>query len=229
MKTFNSYYRSISLLDCFGLRLPDKVLYAVVTKPNTFVANTTIDPSQVNDNFDTLYNEFNGNIDNSNIDSSAAIAVSKIASGSAGQVLKTIGGTPTWQALKQIVVATRDATNITTTNTSYEDVPLLTVTLTTIAGTTLKIHTQLGGVRNSVTNERVFFIVNIDGVDEGEESIIVTESATGAGDAKTLSGLHVKTGLSAGSHTIKIRWKVSGNTGSLGNAFAGSQLVVEEL
>lgn len=49
-----------------------------VTRPNSFVAGNTIVASEVNDDFNTLYNEFNGNIENSNIDAAAAIAASKI-------------------------------------------------------------------------------------------------------------------------------------------------------
>lgn len=53
----------------------------IVNKPTTFVAGTTKsgEAAQVNADFDTLYNEFNGNIENANIKANAAIAQSKIA------------------------------------------------------------------------------------------------------------------------------------------------------
>lgn len=152
----------------------------------------------------------------------ASITNANISSQRSKVTLKNIG------SIKQTLVATRDSTAITTTSTSYADVPLLSVTLTTDANATLVIDAKLGGVGMNITNERVFFIVNIDGVDEGEESVLVMASAVGSADIKTLSGRHVKTGLAAGSHTVKIRWKVSGNTGSLGNSYGGSELVVEE-
>ncbi len=50
-----------------------------ITKPNTFTAGASIVASEHNDNFDTIYNEFNGNIVNVNIGSAAAIADTKLA------------------------------------------------------------------------------------------------------------------------------------------------------
>lgn len=61
---------------------------AQVNKPNTFSANTTISSSAVNDNFDTIYDEFNGGISEANLADSAvtedklansAVATAKIA------------------------------------------------------------------------------------------------------------------------------------------------------
>ena len=60
-----------------------------ITKPNTFTAGQTADGSAVNSNFDTIYNDYNGNITNANIAAGAAIAGSKLDLSSPG----TIGGT----------------------------------------------------------------------------------------------------------------------------------------
>lgn len=49
-----------------------------IAKPNTFTANTTASASQVNDNFDTIYNEFNGNISAANL-ATGAVTTTKIA------------------------------------------------------------------------------------------------------------------------------------------------------
>lgn len=49
-----------------------------VSKTYTFAAGATIIASEHNTNFDTLYNEFNGNIENANIKSGAAIAAAKL-------------------------------------------------------------------------------------------------------------------------------------------------------
>ena len=57
---------------------------ATITKPNTFTAGTTIFASEHNDNFDTIYNDYNGNILNVNIGASAAIAESKMTFASSG-------------------------------------------------------------------------------------------------------------------------------------------------
>jgi len=51
---------------------------ALITKPNTFSAGATIVASEHNDNFNTIYNDYNGNITNANASASAAFDVSKI-------------------------------------------------------------------------------------------------------------------------------------------------------
>ena len=50
---------------------------STVTKPNTFSASTTISSSQVNANFDTIYNEFNGSISAANL-ATNAVTTAKI-------------------------------------------------------------------------------------------------------------------------------------------------------
>lgn len=50
-----------------------------VTKPKTWADNENVLYTDLNSVLDTLYNEFNGNIDNANIKSSAAISESKLA------------------------------------------------------------------------------------------------------------------------------------------------------
>ncbi len=51
---------------------------ATITKTYEFVDATTAEAAEVNTNFDTIYNEFNGSIDNGNIKAAAAIAGSKV-------------------------------------------------------------------------------------------------------------------------------------------------------
>lgn len=52
---------------------------ATITKPTTHVDGTIPTAAQFNNNFDTIYNEFNGGISNANVDANAAIAESKIS------------------------------------------------------------------------------------------------------------------------------------------------------
>lgn len=52
---------------------------ALITKPKTFTVGATIVASEHNSNFDTIYDDYNGNITNANISGSAAIADSKLA------------------------------------------------------------------------------------------------------------------------------------------------------
>lgn len=51
----------------------------IITKPNTFTPGATILSSEHNSNFDTVYDDYNGNITNANIKSTAAIADTKLA------------------------------------------------------------------------------------------------------------------------------------------------------
>lgn len=51
---------------------------AIVNKPNTFSSNTTISSPEVNSNFDTLYNEFNGSISAANL-ADDAVTAAKLA------------------------------------------------------------------------------------------------------------------------------------------------------
>lgn len=52
---------------------------SLINKPNTFTVGATIIASEHNANFDTIYNDYNGNIDNLNISASAAIVDTKLA------------------------------------------------------------------------------------------------------------------------------------------------------
>lgn len=49
---------------------------ANVVKPNTFTNNTAALASEVNDNFDTIYDDYNGNIDSSNLATNAVVSAS---------------------------------------------------------------------------------------------------------------------------------------------------------
>ena len=52
---------------------------ALITKTFTFSAGATIVAAEHNTNFDTLYNDYNGNITNANVASGAAIVDTKLA------------------------------------------------------------------------------------------------------------------------------------------------------
>lgn len=84
-----------------------------ITKTYTFVDNTTIEPTQVNTNFDTLYTEFNGNIENANIDASAAIAATKISGTAAVLSGNTFTGTNTFVKTVQTITNATDGATVT--------------------------------------------------------------------------------------------------------------------
>jgi len=52
---------------------------SLINKPNTFTVGATIIASEHNANFDTIYNDYNGNITNDNIASGAGIVDTKLA------------------------------------------------------------------------------------------------------------------------------------------------------
>jgi hypothetical protein len=54
---------------------------SIISNPYTFVPNTLIQSAQVNADFSTIYNDYNGNITNANIAPGAAIDPAKIAGG----------------------------------------------------------------------------------------------------------------------------------------------------
>jgi hypothetical protein len=86
----------------------------ILAKPYNFTSGTTIQSSQVNSDFDTIYNEFNGNIEDANIDASAGIAITKI-SGTAVNLssTQTLTGKKTFAATVQTITTASDGSTVT--------------------------------------------------------------------------------------------------------------------
>lgn len=86
----------------------------VIVKPKTWADNENVTYTDINSNFDTVYNEFNGNIEDANIDASAAIAVTKI-SGTAVNLssAQSISGKKTFASTVGTITADSDAATIT--------------------------------------------------------------------------------------------------------------------
>lgn len=81
---------------------------AIVTKPNTFTANTPAVAAEVNANFDAIFNDHNGNIENGNISNSAGILASKLnlsAPGSIGSGTPSTGKFTTLEATTSLKLA----------------------------------------------------------------------------------------------------------------------------
>jgi hypothetical protein len=78
----------------------------IIVRPNLYVPGTVIRSAEVNDDFDTLYNDYNGNIDNSNIANTAAIEVLKLEDMLTGEII--VGNTATTRP--QIVTMHGNAT-----------------------------------------------------------------------------------------------------------------------
>ena len=94
---------------------------STITKPNTFTAGTTIRAAQVNSNFDTIYNDYNGNITNANIKSDAAIVGSKLNLTSPGPIGGTVPGTGAFSSLTAptITATTSLTAAVVTANSIY--------------------------------------------------------------------------------------------------------------
>jgi len=87
----------------------------VITKTKTWADEENVNYTDINSNFDSLYNEINGSLDNANIKSGAAIEASKI-SGTAVTLsgAQTITGIKTFDAAtKQKLTTDSDAGTIT--------------------------------------------------------------------------------------------------------------------
>ncbi len=103
-------------------------------------------------------------------------------------------------------------TDITTTSTSFEYATGLSVTLTTAGDTVLAILTgTFGGSASSVS---VFLDIH-DGSTllGGTDGLVQWKRGTNAIE-NNASFSHIVTGLTPGSNTIKIQWKVSSGTGT---------------
>ena len=86
---------------------------ATITRPNSYAAAGTIIASELNDDLDTIYTDYNGGITNVNIASAAAIAYSKLSLASA--ILNTDLAGSQIQNVKLKSYATISASIVTTT------------------------------------------------------------------------------------------------------------------
>ena len=69
---------------------------AIIIKPFDFIPGTVIRSLEVNQDFDVLYTDYNGNITNANIAAGAAIAFNKLAALPSGQIIVgSVGNVPT--------------------------------------------------------------------------------------------------------------------------------------
>lgn len=109
----------------------------------------------------------------------------------------------------QTAIAIGATSSPTTTSTTYVDADEMTVTLSTSGGDVLAIFST--STENSGANANLIAL-SLDGAAEvGIRRFI----PGGAGQATTLTTVHLFTGVTPGSHTIKGRWRVSAGTGTL--------------
>lgn len=106
------------------------------------------------------------------------------------------------QTLNAAVVA-----DTTTSSTGFVD--LLTINVTTLAGTKLVIRASFA-CANSVTGSGIYFRITTDGVSRGG-------ACTRYGGAPGSSGAlnYLETALAAGAHVIRLQWRVDGGQGRI--------------
>lgn len=105
--------------------------------------------------------------------------------------------------------------NYSTTSTSFVDVDSTNakVEITTSGGPVLVVVTAV--VMSSVADGNVCLDLNVGGSREGQTTGLMIVTCRSAGKRHNASFCHLVTGLSAGTHTIKLQWLASPGTGYL--------------
>ncbi len=154
---------------------------ATISKPTTFSSGATIFASEHNNNFDTMYNDYNGNITNVNIATGAAIVASKLdmtASGPIGSTSPSTGAFTTLTAsgattLNGNTTIGNGADTLTiNSSTGITYTPAATWTFTgnqTVSGTWADLGTVSAVSLSGVTNLGMTTVTDItDIVDEDD-------------------------------------------------------------
>lgn len=93
---------------------------ATIALPNTFTAGTTIKSAEVNSNFTTIYNDYNGNIANVNVSASAGIVASKLNLAGIAQTISYTAAAENWAKGTNIASAT--TTDIGSASGNFVDI-----------------------------------------------------------------------------------------------------------
>ena len=168
-----------------------------IVKPNTFSAGATIIAAEHNSNFDDIYNEFNGNINNANIKASAGIVGSKLDL-TASAVDMSISNSFT--AYAQITDAT-----ITNSFTTYAQVTDATISNLGVS----VIHASLGN--STGTDGQI--LANSSGSNTTWVNAVTTEGVLnawvhfdGTGTGAIQSSLNVSSIVKNGTGNYTVNW-----------------------
>jgi hypothetical protein len=115
--------------------------------------------------------------------------------------------------LDQIQHAT-STTNLATTSTSYIDYTGLSVTFTPNVASNFLVLVQATSYNSQAAGSINSFIVTLDGATQGNDPLMVAiqQDNTAGNFDVTVSGFLWITGVSAASHTVKVRAKTSAGT-----------------
>lgn len=113
------------------------------------------------------------------------------------------------------------STNPTTTSTTYVDLPEITATLTTVGGDLL---VWLSATLFMTTNQNVGLALSLDGAAE-----VAIQLNTPNPTTQALACVAKFSGVAAGSHTVKGRWRVASGTGTATAVGTQRQMLVLEV
>jgi len=155
--------------------------------------------------------------------SSSGSTPARLSIGSTGQVLTVAGGVPTWSSPASSSAANASALTTgtqTTTSGSYTGLTTATaVTVTTGTKALVIITTEMSHPTNS---EQLWASWAVSGATTSasadSRSVFLETPSTGIlPRVQTFTRGYIQTGLTAGSNTFTMQFKVGGGTGSFGN------------
>ena len=173
----------------------------------------TVDVADYNTPINTIVNEINGSLDNSNIAAAAAIAGSKLANTTVGLSQLDLNSFAPQYSF--------DASTRTTTSASYVTLtgaPSVTITVPSTGRIKLTIATQASG--NGTAQVKLSFAASGGNTIAAADDNSVTNTTL---NFTTGTRVMLLTGLTAGSTTFALRASVSAGTGS----YARSSILAE--
>jgi len=166
---------------------------AVITIPKTFTSGSTLTAADLNNLQNTIYNDYNGNITNANISSSAAIAASKldltspVFSGTATGTY-SLGGTPTISGTLQGNV-TSNGSWVSTVATGTA--PLVVTSATPVANLIIQRHPLVYDTSGNILTNRKIVIGAVSTFVSNPNSVTFTGSSVFG----TLNGYYCTTSM----------------------------------
>jgi hypothetical protein len=203
-----------------------------IIKPNSFSASTTISSSQVNSNFDTIYNEFNGSISAANLATDAVTTV-KIADSNittakladnAVTTAKITNASVTADKLSTGATAATVATSEGTTSSAFTDLatagPAATVTIGANGMALVILYASLTASTSGDASRMGYAVSGATTVAAGDSTAILFQSGT---DLFRGSAVFLHTGLTPGSNVFTAKYR----RGTAGTAtFADRKIAV---
>lgn len=153
---------------------------------------------------------------------SSANTPARLATGTATQTLHG-GTTPRWGGQEAVKTATTNVTTASTTFATMLDAPAgaeMSVTMTTTGGTLLALFTAVATVNTTGGTSAYGF--SLDAADTAD---LIAYTAPTTGYYAPHSYAYLWTGVAAGSHTVRVRWRVNGV--ATASAFGRALTVIE--